>query len=272
VTQSSEDSSPETASSRWAGALAAWGLPEHILASAPASPWALSPGVLRQRTEEFADRPTPSRERALEALPAGGSVLDVGVGAGAGSLPLASRASLIVGVDERSEMLEAFVEAADEREIEHEEILGRWPDVAPSVPAADVVVCHHVFYNAPDLAAFASALAAHARRRVVVEITESHPMSLHNDLWLKFHDIRRPNRPTAADAIAVLKETGFEPAVDLWVRPKVTRFKTRADLVAFVRQRVCLSPDDDPRLDAILERDPDVTPRGVATIWWNVDP
>jgi SAM-dependent methyltransferase len=269
VTQSWGDSSSESASSRWAGALAAWAIPEQILASAPASPWTLSPRVLRQRTDEFADLPTPSRGRALEALPAGGSVLDVGVGAGAGSMPLASRAGLIVGVDERSEMLEAFVEAADEREIEHEEILGRWPDVAASAPAADVVVCHHVFYNVPDLAAFATALTAHARRRVMVEITESHPMSLHNDLWLKFHDIRRPNRPTAADAVAVLQEAGFQPTVDLWVRPKATRFKTRADLIAFVRQRVCLSPDDDPRLDAILERDPDVTPRGVATIWWD---
>jgi SAM-dependent methyltransferase len=207
----------------------------------------------------------------LEALPAGGSVLDVGVGAGAGSLPLASRAGSIVGVDERSEMLEAFVDVADKREIKHEEILGRWPDVAPTAPTADVVVCHHVFYNAPDLAAFASALAEHARGRVVVEMTESHPMSLHNDLWLKFHDIRRPNRPTAADAIAVLQEVGFRPTVDLWVRPKVTRFRTRSELIAFVRQRVCLSPDDDPQLDALLERDPDVTPRGVATIWWDSD-
>ena len=256
-------------SSRWAGALAEWAIPEHILASAPASPWTISPRVLRQRTEEFAERDTPSRARALEALPSGGIVLDVGVGAGAGSLALASRAGLIVGVDERSEMLEAFVEAAQARDVEHEEILGRWPDVAASAPAADVVVCHHVFYNAPDLATFATALTAHARRRVVVEITESHPMSLHNDLWLKFHDIRRPNRPTAADAVAVLHEAGFQPTVDLWVRPKVTRFKTRADLIAFVRQRVCLSPDDDPRLDAILERDPDVTSRGVATIWWD---
>jgi Methyltransferase domain len=271
VTQELGDGSSESASSRWAGALAAWAIPDHILASAPASPWSLSPRVLKERTEEFVERHTPSRARALEALPSGGVVLDVGVGAGAGSLPLASKARLIVGVDERPEMLEAFVETAQAREVAHEEILGRWPDVAASTPVADVVVCHHVFYNAPDLAAFATALAAHARRRVVVEITESHPMSLHNDLWLKFHDIRRPNRPTAADAVEVLQEAGFQPTVDLWVRPKVMRFKTRADLIAFVRQRVCLSPQDDPRLDAVLDPDPDVTPRGVATIWWDVD-
>ena len=42
---------------------------------------------------------TYSNRRARDALPAGGTVLDVGVGAGAASLPLRPRCSLITGVD-----------------------------------------------------------------------------------------------------------------------------------------------------------------------------
>jgi hypothetical protein len=89
VTQTSGEQSSESAATRWAAALAAWAIPESILDAAPVSPWSLSPDVLRERTREFVDRDTPSRARALEALPPGGTVLDVGVGAGAGSLPLA---------------------------------------------------------------------------------------------------------------------------------------------------------------------------------------
>ena len=261
--------SPESPAARWADALAAWAIPDHILASVTESPWALSPQIFRKRVEEFAHADTPSRRRALDALPEGGVVLDVGVGAGAASLPLAGRAGLIVGVDERPEMLDAFSRESAGRGVAHERILGRWPEVSPSTPGADVVVCHHVFYNAPDLDHFARALSQHARRRVVTEITESHPMSMHNDLWPVFHGIRRPTRPTAADAVAVMQEAGFDPKVELWVRPKVARFKTRADLVAFVRVRLCLDPSRDRELDELLGADPDVTPRGVATIWWD---
>jgi hypothetical protein len=92
---------------------------------------------------------------------------------------------------------------------------------------------------------------------------------MYNDLWLKFHGIRRPSRPTAADAVAVIQEAGFDPSVELWVRPKVSRFRNRAEQIAFVRTRLCLTAADDPQLDEILEDDPDVTPRGVATIWWD---
>jgi hypothetical protein len=56
-------------------------------------------------------------------------------------------------------------------------VLGRWPDVAPSTPNTDVVVCHHVVCNVGDLAPFLAALDDHAERRVAVELTEHHPQS-----------------------------------------------------------------------------------------------
>ena len=68
------------AAERWQAELAGWAIPDEILAQAPESPWGFPP-------ELFAAPPdpidTPSRDRALEALPPGGSVLDVGCGGGA---------------------------------------------------------------------------------------------------------------------------------------------------------------------------------------------
>jgi hypothetical protein len=73
-------------------------------------------------------------------------VLDVGVGAGAASLRLG--AGRIIGVDPSVELLRAFAGRAARRGIEVTAIEGRWPDVAPDVPVADVAVCHHVVRRA----------------------------------------------------------------------------------------------------------------------------
>lgn len=102
-------------------------------------------------------------------------MLDVGVGGGAASLPLADRASLIVGVDQSEGMLDEFRGAAQARGVRAEALRGNWPEIAPLAPKVDVVVCHHVLYNVPRLGPFAQALNEHARRRVVIEITGRHP-------------------------------------------------------------------------------------------------
>jgi len=96
---------------------------------------------------------------------------------------------------------------------------GPWPDVAARVDVADVVVCANVAYNVPDLAGFALALTDHARHRVVLELTSHHPMSVLNDLWLMFHDLRRPDAPTADHCEAVLRESGLDPRRTDWAPP-----------------------------------------------------
>ena len=111
---------------RWTELLPGWGVPEEILAKAPESPWGFPPELMKRRAQAAADlEPSLSTRRALEALPEGGTVLDVGVGGGAASLPLASTASRITGVDVSEEMLGAFREAAGALEVRA--VLGAWP-------------------------------------------------------------------------------------------------------------------------------------------------
>lgn len=266
-----------TAAERWRDALAAWAIPQDILARAPESPWGFPVELFASRADAATGQLTPSNRRALEALPERGTVLDVGCGAGAASLPLAGRASALVGVDTSPRMLEEFRARAQAAGVRVQTVEGSWPEVAPRTPVADVVVCHHVLYNVPDLPAFALALTAHARARVVVELTERHPMSPLNPLWLRFHGLVRPTRPTADDAVEVLQELGLDPGREDWQTPGTGGFSRLEDLVAWVRRRLCLTPDRDPELleairDQVVRREDGTLgfpPRAVVTLWWD---
>ncbi|HEX3426627.1 MAG TPA: class I SAM-dependent methyltransferase [Acidimicrobiales bacterium] len=251
----------------WAESLAAWAIPKEILDAAPAEPWRFPRALFRWSPGSAAQ--TPSGRRALEALPQGGLVLDVGVGGGRASLPLAPSAREIVGVDQSRELLATFEEAAKAAGVAHRAVLGRWPDVADQAPAADVVVCHHVFYNVADLAPFAQRLTDHAKRRVVVELTAEHPTANLTPAWRALHGLERPTRPTAADAVAVLEEVGLNVEAEAWQRWGPDEERDRAEVVAFARRRLCVGPERDSEIDELLGPDDESPSRRVVTLWWD---
>lgn len=268
------------AAAKWSLELAGWAIPDEIIDRAPESPWGFPAGLFAGRTgAALKRRPSPAHRRSLEVLPEGGTVLDVGVGGGAGSLPLASRASLITGVDPSQSMLDSFRTTAAEAGVRTAGILGNWPEVAPRAPQADVVVCHHVFYNVPDLVPFAAALTSKARRRVVVELTPTHPLAWMSDLWMRFHNLQRPSGPTYADALEVLEQMRLGPQHEVNDGPPVMGgFPSREDAVALVRKRLCLHPARDHELvealgDRLFEREGmwSASPptHRIATIWWD---
>lgn len=269
-----------TAADRWHEQLAAWAIPDAILSSAPESPWGAPVECFRRRAQAGDREPTPTTRRALEALPEGGTVLDVGVGGGATSLPLARRAGLIVGIDANPDMLAAFSENAAKAGVAARAVEGSWPEVAAQVEPADVVTSGHVFYNVADLAPFALALDDHARRRVVVELTEHHPLDWMRDLWTRFHDLRRPTGPTSDDALAVLAELGLvahREERNVTSQDGGGGFARREDAVHLVRKRLCLPAERDPEIVEalgghlrLIDDLWDVGPpeRTVVTLWW----
>jgi hypothetical protein len=156
-------------------------------------------------------------------------------------------------------------------------VAGQWPQVAPEVPAADVVTCHHVFYNVPDLAPFITALTDHARRLVVAETASTHPLTSLNELWLKFHGLARPDRPTADDVLAILHAMGLSFCCTRWQRPAGPDYDSFAELTDVTRRRLCLPPERAADVaDALVEAgiNPDhpadlgSSGREVVTIWW----
>ncbi|HET7310467.1 MAG TPA: class I SAM-dependent methyltransferase [Mycobacteriales bacterium] len=253
-----------TALDIWRAELAAWAIPEEILAKAPEPPWGFPVELFRAASEPT---DTPSREVALEALPAGGAVLDVGCGGGAASFALVPPAGRVVGVDSTPEMLTEYAAEAERRGVEHDEIVGTWPDAAAEAGTADVVACHHVLYNVTDLTSFVAALTAAARHRVVVELTTTHPLTATAPLWRHFHGVDRPDGPTADLAVEVLRASGLDPHVRRWSRPP--RDVPREVYVRLNRRRLCLPADAEPEVDREMG-DSTAWPRDVVTIWWDV--
>ena len=264
---------------RWRHELAGWAIPDEILAAAPESPWGFPPELFRTRAERTPAEPSATTRIALEALAAGGDVLDVGVGGGATSLPLAAAANRITGVDESAQMLVGFLGSAREAGVEAGTVEGRWPYASPDAPTADVAVCGHVLYNVGELEPFVRALEAHARRRVVVEITWAHPLVWMADLWRRLHGLQRPTGPNADLAVDAIAELGVEVRREDEERvPRAGGFERRDDAIAFIRRRLCLSSDRDAEIaealgERLVERDglwaAGPLEHRIVTMWWD---
>ncbi|HEY5858816.1 MAG TPA: hypothetical protein VIX62_00845, partial [Actinomycetota bacterium] len=180
------------------------------------------------------------------------------------------------------DMLEAFASTATAAGVRAVPVEGRWPDVAPEVPSADVVMSGHTIYNAPDLVPFVRALHDHARQRVVLEATDRHPLGWMADLWRTFHGLDIPDEPRVELAIEVMNSVGIEPLRQDRPGgdddPAGGGFTTRDAAVALVRTRLCLRPGDDAAIaDALGSRlrlrngrwSAGPHERTVVTLWWD---
>ncbi len=264
---------------RWRAELAAWAIPDHIAAAVTDSPWVLPRTVFARRADRLTAAPSgPSFERAWAALDPPGSVLDVGAGAGAACLPLLPRCTGLTAVDTEPDMLSLLADRAAGSGVETRLVAGRWPNVADDAGIADVVTCHHVTYNVPDIEPFLAALTAAARRSVVLEMTAAHPLAVLNPLWVRFHSLVRPEGPTADDLLAILAAMGVRAESRRWQRPGGGDYESFAELTDVTRRRLCLPPERagevavalaDLGVDSARPADLGSSGRDVVTIWWD---
>ena len=201
----------------------------------------------------------------MEALRTPGSVLDVGSGVGAASLPLLPYATSLTAVDPSEQMLAMLAERATvASHVPVRTVVGRWPEVAAEVGTHEVVVSHHVLFDVPDLAPFLLALTGSCRRRVVVEIPPTHPTAWMAPLWLRFHGVVRPTEPTWQDAVAVAREVGVaEVTVDRWTSPD----PGHPIDVPLITRRLCLPESREPEVAEVRDTLP-ASLRDVITLSW----
>ena len=249
--------------------MADWAIPAEILDGASHQPFVFTPEIFAA-PEPGTFGLSLSNRRAAEAVGDGGSVLDVGCGGGAAAFAVAPPATEVIGTDRQTDMLELFATAARRRGIAVQVHAGSWPEVAGAVPVADVVVCHNVLFNVTDIVPFVAALDAHARRRVVIEITPKHPQDRRRMLWRHFWNLDRPHEPTATTAVEVIAEAGLDPVVEESLLPEDRRASKRSELEpAQWCRNLCLPPEREAEVAAQIADVP--FPRERVTIWWDVE-
>jgi SAM-dependent methyltransferase len=250
---------------KWAEALSQWGLPQEILDQAEQSPW-IHPPALFTVPDEIPM--TTSHNRAIEAVPTGGSVLDIGCGGGIAAFACTPTAQTVYGVDHQAEMLELFAAQAQKLKVNHAQFLGDWPDIENKVPTADVVTCHHVVYNVSDIVPFLLALDSHADKRVVIEMPQEHPLASMREVWKFFWNLDRPTEPTPSMLLEILSEIGIKANIEYW-ESSLGREISIEQAAEFMRIRLCLPKSRLTEVSEYLTKNSQPEVRKIATIWWD---
>jgi SAM-dependent methyltransferase len=256
-----------TAAEQWKSDLALWAIPEEILNQAVEKPW-IHPPALFEIPEVITD--SLSHQRSREAMPVGGSVLDIGCGGGIASFAITPPASHVIGVDEQEAMLNLYIANAKKYEVTSETVLGQWPAVAAKTPIADVVTVFHVAFNVGDIVPFLAELNSHARKRVVIEVPIAHPMSNMSAGWKHFWDLTRPTVPVAADLVTVLAEMGIKANIEFF-ESEILLDKKVEGANGFIRRRLCLPEARQGEVDAFIQANPMPERRKLAVIWWDIE-
>jgi SAM-dependent methyltransferase len=250
---------------RWRQALTGWSIPRDILDQAPESPW-IHPPALFQIPDVIED--SISHQRAREAMPEGGTILDIGCGGGIAAFAITPPATQAIGVDHQLEMLAMFSENAKKRNVTSTLFEGFWPEVASQVPVADVATAHHVVFNVQAIEDFLIAINNHATKRVVIEMPQQHPLANAAPLWKHFWNVDRPTTPTPNDLMTTLHDLGFEARQELW-DGKIRQEGDIKTLAHYSRIRLCLPASREDEVYEFLLNQPLSTARPLATIWWD---
>lgn len=270
-----------SAAEHWRNELAAWAIPDDLLAAVDDSPYRWPVELFRRRNISAAESEPPPTFEIVEKLAGpGGTVLDIGAGTGRASLPFAVAGHPVTAVERSVEMASALREEAAAVDGGYAVIEDAWP-LSTEMGAFDVVMSAHVVYDVSAIEPFLVAMADHARRGVVLELTETHPWTPLGPYYRALHGIERPSGPSVDDLVAVVLEVfGVSPEVVRWERPGGTWFESWEEVEEVYRRRLVLPADRIGELRPLLSPDLEVVDgrmtlgdsvRRLATVWWATD-
>jgi SAM-dependent methyltransferase len=205
-----------------------------------------------------ADRQRQDDKRIVEALtelvPASGTFVDVGAGAGRFTIPLARAVARVIAIEPSQAMRAALQGDLKAGGLTNVEIVGtRWEETREVT--GDVVLAAHVVYPLLDVAPFFQRLDAAARGWVTVVVFEEAPLSWLFGFWPRVHGEDRLPPPHLPQVVEVVNELGFgPPQVELI---EVEPFELGPLEVARqkLRRRLYVAPDSaaDRRLSSAMD-------------------
>lgn len=197
-----------------------------------------------------ADAADPFLRRLRSVTDASSTLVDVGAGAGRHALEVAAVARHVTAVEPSAAMLAVLRRYAAQRAITNlTTVQASWDaaDVAP----VDIAYSSYVLTLVPDAPDFLAKLEAVARRHVLLYLGDYSGDAALDPLWRHFHDVPRAPGATYDDAVAVLRELGIEPAVEVVEVANDRRFATIEEAAEHYREWLFL--DDEPAVMRELE-------------------
>lgn len=172
------------------------------------------------------------------------TVLDVGAGPGRFTLALAPRVEQVVAVDSSPVMVDILTKRAKRMKLGNvNAVVGTWPEV--EVAPASVSICSYVLPLIADAKRFLQKLDASTTDRAFVYVNGASLDMLTDPLWRHFHGRSRRPGPTYLDAMAVLRELGAKPEVEMVeLRTRARHANLTAAVKAYSEQ--LLLPDTAP--------------------------
>lgn len=178
------------------------------------------------------------------------TVIDAGAGTGRFALPLAEHVAHVTAVDPSEAMLAVLRKEAERAGAANLTMVNAtWEQAETAI--ADVVFSSYVLTLVRDAPTFLRKLDRAARRHVFIYLGAFCGDAVLDPLWRHFHGTPRMPGPSHLDALAVLRELGIEPAIELVELPNRRRFATVEDASEHYREALLLP--DRPELRAELE-------------------
>ena len=178
------------------------------------------------------------------------TAIDVGAGTGRFTLPLAAGVRHVTAVDPSAAMRAILRREARRRGVTNLTLVpGTWEEADTAV--ADVAFSSFVLPLVADARAFLTKLDAAARRHAFLYLGAFSGDAVLDPLWRHFHGTPRVPGPSYIDAIAVLRECGVEPEVQVVEIANRKRFPTIGEAVEYYRDGLLL--DDSPEVKDELE-------------------